>query len=150
MLAHRVPRGKRQPSIVTLIRIAPRKLDEDNLRSALKAVQDSVATWIAPRVDSRGRMSGDDGENGPITFRHGQRKGAPREYGVEILIEPRVDGWIVDKEGDAIRVEPRGSDAARAWISITGVGVGINSCALVPSQLRALIVQCEIALKGIA
>lgn len=35
--------------VVRLTRIAPRRLDDDNLRGALKSVRDGVATWL--RVD---------------------------------------------------------------------------------------------------
>lgn len=34
------------PVCVRLVRIAPRELDDDNLRGALKAVRDSVAAWV--------------------------------------------------------------------------------------------------------
>lgn len=86
---HRVKRDK-QPSIVTITRIAPRALDRDNLVRACKAVADSVATWIAPMVDRRGRVSGDDSVTGPLRFVYAQRKGKPRGYAVEIVIEPRT------------------------------------------------------------
>jgi hypothetical protein len=35
--------------VVTLTRVSPRTLDDDNLRGALKSVRDGVATWL--RVD---------------------------------------------------------------------------------------------------
>jgi hypothetical protein len=35
--------------VVTLTRVAPRRLDDDNLRGALKSVRDAVATWL--RID---------------------------------------------------------------------------------------------------
>ncbi|PTL79081.1 hypothetical protein [Vitiosangium sp. GDMCC 1.1324] len=35
--------------VVRLARVAPRKLDDDNLRGALKSVRDAIATWL--RVD---------------------------------------------------------------------------------------------------
>lgn len=35
--------------VVTLTRVAPRRLDDDNLRGALKSVRDAVASWL--RVD---------------------------------------------------------------------------------------------------
>lgn len=35
--------------VVTLTRVSPRPLDDDNLRSALKSVRDAVATWL--RID---------------------------------------------------------------------------------------------------
>jgi hypothetical protein len=39
------------PVVVTLVRIAPRALDGDNLQSAFKAVRDEVAKWLGvPRT----------------------------------------------------------------------------------------------------
>jgi len=35
--------------VVTLTRVAPRRLDDDNLRGALKSVRDAVASWL--RID---------------------------------------------------------------------------------------------------
>lgn len=32
--------------VVTLTRVAPRPLDDDNLRGALKSIRDAVATWL--------------------------------------------------------------------------------------------------------
>lgn len=68
--------GKALPLVVTLTRIAPRKLDDDNLRGALKAVRDGVA-------DALGVDDGDD----RVTWLYSQRKGAVRENAVVIEIE---------------------------------------------------------------
>lgn len=59
---------------ITLTRIAPRKLDDDNLRGALKAVRDGVADALGFVDDS------DDA----LTWKYGQEKGRPREYAVRI------------------------------------------------------------------
>lgn len=63
------------PCVVTLTRIAPRALDDDNLRSALKAARDGIADrfFISDR-DPR------------VSWRYAQRKGAPKEYAVEVAI----------------------------------------------------------------
>lgn len=62
------------PCVVTLTRIAPREFDDDNLRSAFKAVRDAVAEWIGA----------DDGKRGGIEWRYKQERGAPRQHRVRI------------------------------------------------------------------
>lgn len=68
-----VPRGK-PPCTVTLTRIAPKRyrLDDDNLRGALKSVRDGVAA----------RLGADDADP-RIKWEYGQEDG---EYGVRIDI----------------------------------------------------------------
>lgn len=64
------------PITITLTRIAPRKLDSDNLLSALKHVRDGIADWLSVE------------DNDPLlTWVYAQRKGTPKEYAVEITIE---------------------------------------------------------------
>lgn len=60
---------------VRLVRIAPRKLDSDNLASSLKAVRDGVA-------DALGIDDGDE----RIRWQYAQGKGRPGEYGVLVEI----------------------------------------------------------------
>lgn len=68
------------PIVVTLTRIAPRALDDDNLRGALKATRDGVADAFGVR------------DNDPrVTWAYGQRKGAPRAYQVEIAVSGPAD-----------------------------------------------------------
>ena len=66
-----------QPLIVTLTRVAPRQLDSDGLICSLKAVRDGVA-------DALGR---DDSQKSGIEWKYAQRRGARREYSVEIVID---------------------------------------------------------------
>lgn len=61
------------PLVVTITRVAPRELDDDNLTGAAKYVRDGVADWLG--VDDRTSRSG-------VTWRYDQRKG--RTYGVDI------------------------------------------------------------------
>lgn len=62
--------------IVTLARISPRALDDDNLQSAFKAVRDGVADAIGVK------------DNDPrVSWRYEQRKGKPKEQAIEIRIE---------------------------------------------------------------
>jgi hypothetical protein len=75
-----VPPGIPLPAVVTLSRVAPRVLDDDNLRPALKAVRDGVADRLGihdndPRVD----------------WRYSQARGKPHEYAVLVLIETRSE-----------------------------------------------------------
>lgn len=68
--------GHPVPCVVTLTRVAPRSLDDDNLRGALKAVRDGIAD----------RLGVDDADP-RVEWRYGQRKGEPRQYGVEVELE---------------------------------------------------------------
>jgi len=63
------------PVTVVLTRVAPRKLDGDNLQSGFKAVRDGVADWLGV----------DDG-NGLIDWQYVQRSGKAGEYAVEIEV----------------------------------------------------------------
>lgn len=67
--------GPQIPARVTLVRIAPRELDDDNLRGALKAVRDGVADWLLV----------DDGDP-CVVWIYGQEKGGPACYGVHIRV----------------------------------------------------------------
>ena len=73
------------PCVVTIVRIGPRLLDDDNLAVSAKAVRDGLADAFGV----------DDGPAGGVSWRYEQRKGRqatrnpPRraEYGVEVRIE---------------------------------------------------------------
>lgn len=67
----------RLPLEVTLTRIAPRELDDDNLRGALKSVRDGVADAL-----------GLDDRDSRVVWAYGQRKGVPKEQAVEIRLVP--------------------------------------------------------------
>lgn len=69
--------GQPAPSTCTLVRIAPRALDDDNLAGAFKSIRDEVAAFFEV----------DDGPKGPIAWRYEQRKGAPKQYGIEISLQ---------------------------------------------------------------
>ena len=64
------------PCTITLTRIAPRDLDDDNLASGFKAFRDGVADWLGI----------DDGDK-RLTWRYAQRRGKPKEYAAEVKIE---------------------------------------------------------------
>jgi hypothetical protein len=63
------------PVTVVLTRVAPRKLDGDNLQSGFKAVRDGVADWLG--VDDGSSM---------IEWQYCQRSGGPKIYKVEIEV----------------------------------------------------------------
>lgn len=65
------------PVVVSITRIAPRPLDKhDNLGSAAKAIVDGIADALGLASDSDPRVS----------WSYAQRRGAVREYAVEIRI----------------------------------------------------------------
>ena len=63
------------PMTILLTRVAPRKLDSDNLSSGFKAVRDGIADWLQI----------DDGHPG-IDWQYKQRTGKPKEYFVEVEV----------------------------------------------------------------
>lgn len=65
------------PCVVTLTRIAPRKLDDDNLASGFKALRDGIAD----------RLSVDDGDP-RIRFVYRQQTGQPKQYAARVEIQP--------------------------------------------------------------
>lgn len=70
---HRLPAP---PLLVTLTRVGPRKLDDDNLQGAFKHVRDQIAAMVGL----------DDGSD-QYTWVYRQRAG---EYGVEVDLTPRL------------------------------------------------------------
>ena len=67
----------RLPATVILTRVAPRLLDDDNLRGALKSVRDGIADRLC--IDDRDPR---------VTWRYGQEKGRPKQRGVLVRITP--------------------------------------------------------------
>ena len=66
----------RPPCTVTLTRIAPRELDDDNIRGALKAIRDGVADWLGC----------DDSKRSGVTWEYAQARGEPKQYAVRIEV----------------------------------------------------------------
>lgn len=64
------------PCMVTLTRLAPRALDDDNLCSAFKAFRDGIADRL-----------GCDDRDPRVQWRYGQDKA--KEYGVRVKLEPQ-------------------------------------------------------------
>lgn len=73
------PRGPVAPANAILeamlVRIAPRALDDDNLRGALKHVRDGVADALG--VDDRDPR---------VSWRYDQWRGEPRQYAVQVSL----------------------------------------------------------------
>jgi hypothetical protein len=63
------------PCTVTLVRVSPRELDDDNLRGALKATRDGIADYLG--IDDRDPRVG---------WGYGQAKGKPKQYAVKVEV----------------------------------------------------------------
>lgn len=64
------------PVTVRLVRIAPRPLDDDNLRTAFKSTRDGVADVLGVK------------DNDPrVRWEYGQERGRPKEYAARVVIE---------------------------------------------------------------
>lgn len=72
----RLARKPPVPVVVTLTRIAPRALDDDNLRGALKATRDGVADAF-----------GLDDRDPRIKWRYCQERGQVRAYAVRVVVQ---------------------------------------------------------------
>lgn len=68
------------PCVVSLTRVAPRELDNDNLRGALKAVRDEVA-----------KILGVNDRDPSVKWEYWQERGKPKQYAVRIDIRPVAD-----------------------------------------------------------
>jgi crossover junction endodeoxyribonuclease RusA len=76
-LKHAAPDGPGLgPVVVKLTRIAPRELDDDNLRSAFKAMRDGVADWL--KVDDR---------DSRVKWEYAQERGAPKFYAARLEVK---------------------------------------------------------------
>jgi hypothetical protein len=73
--------SKINPKLIVLTRVAPRSLDKDNLVASQKFVID----YICDRIHPGKKWGHADKELGEI-FEFKQRKGAPKEYALEVEI----------------------------------------------------------------
>lgn len=77
------------PCEVRITRVAPSTLDDDNAARAAKAVRDEIAVRLRPVVIQKGKRKGQvigDDSDPRIAWHVAQRKGAPKEYAVEVLV----------------------------------------------------------------
>jgi hypothetical protein len=72
----------RPPCIIKLIRIAPRKLDSDNLQFSLKYIRDTCADFVNP-----GYAVGRADDHPEIQWLYDQEKGLPKQYAIRIEIQ---------------------------------------------------------------
>ena len=63
------------PCVVTLVRVAPRSLDGDNLQSGFKALRDGIAK----------RLGVDDADP-RVEWKYGQEKGKAKQYAARVEI----------------------------------------------------------------
>lgn len=64
------------PCVVTLVRVAPRALDDDNLRSGFKALRDGIADRLGVK------------DNDPrVEWRYRQERGKRKEYAARVDIQ---------------------------------------------------------------
>lgn len=70
------------PVRITLIRISPRFIDDDNLQFAMKEFRDFIADVLIPGLQM-GRADNDP----RLSWAYDQEKGAPHEYALKIVIE---------------------------------------------------------------
>jgi hypothetical protein len=67
------------PVVVQMARVAPRELDDDNLRGALKAIRDGNADAFGVK------------DNDPrIEWRYAQERGKRKSYAVRVTITPKA------------------------------------------------------------
>lgn len=71
------------PVRVTLTRIAPRALDDDNIRGAFKGIRDELAEGCWGLSNDRGPE---------VVWCYEQRRGAAGEYAVRVEVEAMGDG----------------------------------------------------------
>ena len=76
------PLSPQLPCCVTLTRIAPRALDEDNLIGGMKNIRDYIADWLIPGLQA-GRADSDK----RITWNYSQEKRKPKEYALKVRID---------------------------------------------------------------
>ena len=78
MAALEIQKGDYLPCIVTITRIAPRPLDDDNLASGCKALRDGIADRLGVK------------DNDPrVTWRYAQQRRGRGEYAAIVEIERR-------------------------------------------------------------
>lgn len=77
------------PAVVRLTRIAPRRLDSDNLARAFKAIRDQVATCLLPATAGNQSRRWADDSDAQLSWEYDQRQGRPKQHAVCIEIIPQ-------------------------------------------------------------
>ncbi len=73
--AHSVFEGGQRPLTIRLVRVAPRKLDSDNLTRSFKATRDGIADWLG--IDDGSEL---------VTWIYDQRRGNVKQYAAEVEV----------------------------------------------------------------
>jgi hypothetical protein len=73
------------PVKVTLVRVAPRMWDWDNMVIAFKNIRDAITSVYFPG-ETHGKMD----ETAHFSWHYDQRKGVPKEYKIIIVLEKIV------------------------------------------------------------
>jgi len=100
------------PCNVRIVRIAPSRLDDDNLARAAKAVRDELASWLG--VDDRDER---------VSWSVAQTKGGVREYAVRIIVRP----WSPSESGGRVT---RGAEVDDVEVVLTPVARASLAAAL--------------------
>lgn len=69
------------------VRLAPRRLDDDNLAAVFKPIRDQVCCWL--KGDNTPSARADDGKRSGYTFEYGQQQ--QKSYGVRIEVYGGTD-----------------------------------------------------------
>jgi hypothetical protein len=72
---HGVATPELMPCTVTITRVAPRELDDDNMVGGSKSLRDGVADWLG--IDDRDKR---------VKWLYAQRRGKPKEYAAEVEV----------------------------------------------------------------
>lgn len=83
-----------RPCIVTMTRISPRQMDDDNLIQAFKWIKDELASIIIDQFKQF--RPGTCDNNNKISWEYKQKKGKVRQYAFKIEIEPRIYSSILE------------------------------------------------------
>ena len=78
LMAYRIP--KSLPVEITMTRLSPRQLDDDNLTAAFKYIRDAIAEYFIPGL-AVGRADNDPG----FTWKYTQEKSTAKGIGLEFL-----------------------------------------------------------------
>ena len=126
------------PCNVRIVRVAPSRLDDDNLARAAKAVRDELAEWLGV----------DDGDP-RVSWSVAQARSGVREYAVRIIVRPwdgATPGLRVVRcvEGDDVDVVLAPFDRAMlaaslvsngpAWVDVGGARVTFRTAAPRPVE----------------
>jgi hypothetical protein len=83
---YKPPDPEAGPLTITLCRVSPRQLDDDNIRGALKHVRDGIADALFKHDQGNGRRRWANDNRPCLTWQYAQEKGP--HHAVRITLEP--------------------------------------------------------------